>query len=450
MVRAPLSVTGKTKNQFYVAEKKEKMKRLQFGISLLAILVLGACTINPGTGPEARAAAEQIAEDIGRKHRQHASGPANVQPDVKLFARVFERVKTDYVLAIDEDTLLAAATDAIDDATLPAGVHGDNWLVERAIKGMLASLDPYSTYLPREEYRAMQNSMRGHFGGLGIQISVPDEGDGILVVAPLEGTPAAQAGLLAGDRITHVDGDLLSDVDLGQVVQKLRGPVGSIVVLTVRRGEKHVFELPLKRSIIRLDVVKWHLEGNFGYVRVSGFSEDTADQIENAVQDIRKHLGGRLAGLIIDLRNNPGGLLLESVAASDAFIESGDIVVTKGRHSTQRYRATDGDIAAGLPIAVLINRGSASAAEIFAAALRDHERAVLVGSRSFGKDSVQTVMPLGRGTALKLTTAKYYRPSGSTVRGGIAPDVEIEDDRKTKVDEGLQRAIAELNRMAAL
>jgi carboxyl-terminal processing protease len=199
-----------------------------------------------------------------------------------------------------------------------------------------------------------------------------------------------------------------------------------------------------------VDVVKWRLEGDFGYLHVTGFSEDTSDNIEEAVDKIRSHLGGRLAGLIIDLRDNPGGLLVESVAASDAFIESGDIVVTKGRYRTQRYRATNGDIVAGLPIAVLINRNSASAAEIFAGALKDHERAVLIGTRSFGKGTVQTVMPMGRGTALKLTTAAYYRPSGSSVDGGIVPDVAVEDDHETDIDEGLQRALAELNRLAAL
>jgi carboxyl-terminal processing protease len=220
--------------------------------------------------------------------------------------------------------------------------------------------------------------------------------------------------------------------------------------LTVRRGERNVFDIPITRAVIHLDVVNWRLEGDFGYLRISGFSEHTAEEVEDAVRDIRSHLGGRLAGLVIDLRNNPGGLLVESVAVSDAFIESGDIVVTRGRSSTQRYRATSGDIVAGLPIAVLINRGSASAAEIFAGALKDHERAVLVGTRSFGKGTVQTVMPMGRGTALKLTTATYYRPSGSSVDGGIAPDVEVEDDRETEMDEGLQRAIAELGRLAAL
>lgn len=426
------------------------MKRLQYGISILVLFALGGCAFGPAPGPEARAAADQLAADIDRKQRQYAGDAERTQPDVKLFARVFERVKSEYVRPVDEEILLAAASHALNDATPPNDAVGDSWLVEQAINGMLASLDPYSTYLPRDEYEAMQDSMRGQFGGLGIQITLPDDGAGVVVVRPLEGTPAEKAGLLASDRITHVDGESLAGFSLGQVVRRLRGPVGSRVVLTIRRGEDRVFDLPIARSVIRLDVVKWHLEGDFGYMHVRGFSEDTSDQIEEAVNKIRSHLGGRLAGLIIDLRDNPGGLLVESVAASDAFIESGDIVVTKGRYRTQRYRATSGDIVAGLPIAVLINRNSASAAEIFAGALKDHQRAVLFGTRSFGKGTVQTVMPMGRGTALKLTTAAYYRPSGSTVDGGIVPDVAVEDDRETEIDEGLQRAIAELNRLAAL
>ena len=425
-------------------------RRLRYGLSILVLFALSACALSPDPGPEARAAADQLAVDIDRKQRQYAGGADGTQPDVKLFARVFERVKTEYVRPVDENILLAAASHALDDATPPSDAVSDNWLVERAINGMLASLDPYSTYLPRDEYAAMQDSMRGRFGGLGIQITFPDDGAGIMVVKPLEGTPAAKAGLMAHDRITHVDGDSLDGYSLGQVVRRLRGPVGSRVVLTVQRGEDHIFQLTIARAVIQLDIVSWRLEGDFGYVHVTGFSEDTSDQIEEAVNKIRSHLGGRLAGLIIDLRDNPGGLLIESVAASDSFIESGDIVVTKGRHRTQRYRATSGDIVAGLPIAVLINRNSASAAEIFAGALKDHERAVLVGTRSFGKGTVQTVMPMGRGAALKLTTAAYYRPSGSSVDGGIVPDVTVEDDRETEIDEGLQRAIAEITRLAAL
>ena len=426
------------------------MRRLRAGFLTGLVLVLGACTLSPDPGPEARAAAEQLAADINARSVWYGADPNPAQPDVKLIARIFERIRSDYVRPVDQDLLLAAAAAAIEDADPAPGEIGHNWLVERAIKGMLESLDPYSTYLPQNEYTAMKESMRGRFGGLGIQIAAPEDGRGVVVVAPLDGTPAERAGLRAGDLITHVDGQNIMAKSLRAVVGELRGPVGSSVVLTIARQSVSSFDVPLVREIIRLDVVQWRLEGDFGYLRIASFTENTAEEVEDAMREIRQHLGGRLAGLIIDLRNNPGGLLVESVAVSDAFIESGDIVSTEGRKSTQWYRATVGDIAAGLPIAVLINKGSASAAEIVAGALKDHDRAVLVGGRSYGKGTVQTVIPMGHGTAMKLTTARYFRPFGDSVDGGIRPDVAAEDDIETELDESLDRAIAELSRMASL
>ena len=426
------------------------MRGMRAGILTGLVLLLGACAIAPGPGPEARAAAEQLAADISARGGYYDASPEQAEPEIKLFARVFERVRSDYVRSVDRELLLAAAATAIEDANPSPGETSRNWLMERAIKGMLESLDPYSTYLPENEYAAMKESMRGRFGGLGIQITSPEKGRGVVVVTPLEGTPAKRAGILSGDIITHVDGISIVEKTLREVVGELRGPVGSRVVLTIERETVNAFDVPLVRDIIRTDVVKWHLEGDFGYLRISSFTENTADDVKEAVQGIRQHLGGRMAGLIIDLRNNPGGLLIESVAVSDAFIDNGDIVSTEGRKSKQRYRATTGDLVAGLPIVVLINRGSASAAEIVAGALKDHDRAVLIGSRSYGKGSVQTVIPMGQGTAMKLTTAQYFRPLGESVDGGIQPDVEAEDDIETEMDEGLVRAIAELGRMASL
>jgi carboxyl-terminal processing protease len=413
-------------------------------------LLLGACTASPAPGPEARAAAEQLAADINTRSAYYSASPDQTEPDIRLFARVFERVRSDYVRSVDQDILLAAAATAIEDADPRPGEIGGNWLVERAIKGMLESLDPYSTYLPEDEYSAMKESMRGRFGGLGIQIAAPESGGGVLVVTPLEGTPAERAGLRPGDLITHVDGNSVMEKTLREVVAELRGAVGSRIVLTIERESASTFEVPLIRDVIRMDVVKWRLEGEFGYLRIASFTENAAEEVEHSIQEIRQNLGGRMAGLIIDLRNNPGGLLVESVAVSDAFIESGDIVSTQGRKSKQHYRATTGDIAAGLPIVVLINKGSASAAEILAGALKDHNRAILVGGRSYGKGTVQTVIPMGQGTAMKLTTAQYFRPLGESVDGGIQPDVEAEDDIQTEQDEGLDRAIAELSRLASL
>lgn len=363
---------------------------------------------------------------------------------------MFERVREDYVRPVDETLLLAAATNAILEAQSPTGVDDGDWLMEQAIKGMVSSLDPYSAFLPRDEYGSIQDSMRGQFGGLGVQIAKPEDGPGIEVVTPLDGTPAQAAGLQPGDLITHVDRVALGDVTLSEVVTMLRGPVGSSVLLTVRRGRSPAIEMALKRAVIQINVVEWRREGDFGYLRISSFTEDTNAQVEKAVQEIRAHLGGRLAGLIIDLRNNPGGLLVQSVAVSDSFIEQGDIVTTRGRSSTQRFSASRGDIVAGLPLAVLVNGGSASAAEILAGALQDHHRAILVGSRTFGKGTVQTVIPMGRGTALKLTTARYFRPSGLSVDGGIEPDVSVVERQDTPGDETLRRAIAELSRLASL
>jgi carboxyl-terminal processing protease len=426
------------------------MRGLRAGFLTGLILLLGACTISPDPGPEARAAAEQLSADINARSAYYSASPEQTEPDIKLFARVFERVRSDYVRSVDQDILLAAAATAIEDADPKPGDSNRNWLVERAMKGMLESLDPYSTYLPETEYSAMKESMHGRFGGLGIQIAAPEKGGGVVVVTPLEGTPADRAGLRPGDIITHVDGKNILEKTLREVVNELRGDVGTRVVLTIERESTSAFDVPLVRDVIRVDVVNWRLEGEFGYLRIASFTENTAEEVEDAVQEIRQHLGGRMAGLIIDLRNNPGGLLVESVAVSDAFIESGDIVSTKGRTSKQRYRATTGDIVGGLPIVVLINKGSASAAEILAGALKDHDRAILIGSRSYGKGTVQTIIPMGQGTAMKLTTARYFRPLGESVDGGIHPDVEAEDDLDTELDEGLDRAIAELSRMASL
>lgn len=422
----------------------------RFSLIALVALSLAACTAAPDAGPEAQAAAEQLVQDIRSRHILEADGPERAQPDVRMFARVFERVREDYVRPVDEGVLLAAATNALLDVDTPSGEQGGDRLVEAAIKGMVSSLDPYSAFLPRDEYGAMQDSLRGQFGGLGIQIAKPASGPGIEVVAPLTGTPAEEAGLQPGDLITHVDRVPLYDVTLSDVVGLLRGPIGSNVALTVRRGDKPAFELMLTRDVIKINVVDWRREGDFGYLRISSFTEDTAEQVEKAVQEIRSHLGGRLAGLIIDLRNNPGGLLIQSVAVSDSFIEGGDIVTTRSRTGSQRFSASRGDIVGGLPIAVLVNGGSASAAEILAGALQDHHRAILVGSRTFGKGTVQTVIPMGRGTALKLTTARYFRPSGLSVDGGIEPNVSVTERQDIPGDETLRRAIAELSRLASL
>ena len=248
-------------------------------------LLLGACTVSPDPGPEARAAAEQLAADINARSAYYSASPNQTEPDIRLFARVFERVRSDYVRAVDQEILLAAAATAIEDAGPRPGETGGNWLVERAIKGMLESLDPYSTYLPENEYAAMKESMRGRFGGLGIQIAAPENGGGILVVTPLEGTPAERAGLRPGDLITHVDGNSVMEKTLREVVTELRGSVGSRVVLTIERESASTFDMPLIRDVIHMDVVKWRLEGEFGYLRIASFTENAIREIADFSSD---------------------------------------------------------------------------------------------------------------------------------------------------------------------
>ncbi|MGE4218078.1 MAG: S41 family peptidase, partial [Alphaproteobacteria bacterium] len=308
---------------------------------------------------------------------------------------------------------------------------------------MLESLDPYSAYLDREARQSMRESTRGEFGGLGIQVQTRE--GFVEIVSPIDDTPAQRAGLKPGDRITHVDRISLAEVNLRDAVSRLRGPIGSRVVLTVARNGSPAFDVSLVRELIRTPAVRWHLEDDVGYMRITSFiSEHTHEEVADAVTAIRAKLGRKLRGLVIDLRNNPGGLFDEGVAISDDFLDNGLIVSTLGRTQERYYKARKGDMLPGLPIVILVNKGSASAAEIFAGALRDNGRARLIGTQTFGKGSVQTIISLSQDDAVKLTTAHYHTPSGSSVEGGIAPDILVEADEARPGDEELQRALAEL------
>ena len=324
---------------------------------------------------------------------------------LKLFGEVFERVRADYV----------------DDV-------GDNSLVESAINGMLTSLDPHSNYLNTKNFNDMKVQTRGEFGGLGIEVSM--ENGLVKVVSPIDDTPAARAGLKPGDLITHLDGEPVQGMTLPEAVEKMRGPVSSEIKLTIRREGRDPFDVKLIRATIRIQSVRSHLEGdNIGYVRVTTFNEQTDTGLNNAMKSLKQQAGNKLVGVVLDLRNNPGGLLDQAVSVSDAFLEKGEIVSTRGRRGedAQRYNARAGDIAAGLPMVVLINGGSASASEIVAGALQDHHRAILLGTRSFGKGSVQTIIPLPGHGAMRLTTARYYTPSGRSIQAkGIDPDIIVE------------------------
>jgi carboxyl-terminal processing protease len=329
---------------------------------------------------------------------------------LNLFGDVFERVRADYVEKPD-----------------------DGKLVESAINGMLAGLDPHSSYMDPKSFRDMQVQTRGEFGGLGIEVTMED---GLVkVVAPIDETPAAKAGVMANDIITKLDDEQVQGLTLNQAVEKMRGPVNTKIKLTIMRtGQDKPIDVTIVRDVIRVKSVRSHNEGDdVGYIRVTQFNEQTTDGLKKAISDLTSQLGAeKLKGFVIDLRNNPGGLLDQAISVSDAFLEKGEIVSTRGRNAeeTQRFNARPGDLTKGKPLIVLINGGSASASEIVAGALQDHKRATLVGTRSFGKGSVQTIIPLGAGNgALRLTTARYFTPSGRSIQAkGITPDIEVLQD----------------------
>src|SRR6476469_2010104 len=324
---------------------------------------------------------------------------------LNLFGDVFERVRSDYVETPD-----------------------DSKLVESAISGMLSGLDPHSSYMDAKSFRDMQVQTRGEFGGLGIEVTMED---GLIkVVSPIDDTPASKAGIMANDIITTLDDEAVQGLTLNQAVEKMRGPVNTKIRLKiVRKGQDNPIEVTLVRDNIRVRSVRARTEGDdIGYIRITTFNEQTTEGLKREIANLSTQIGDKLKGYIIDLRNNPGGLLEEAVTVSDAFLERGEIVSTRGRNAeeTQRYNAKPGDLTKGKPLVVLINGGSASASEIVAGALQDHKRATVLGTRSFGKGSVQTIIPLGGNGAVRLTTARYYTPSGRSIQAkGIEPDVEI-------------------------
>ena len=323
---------------------------------------------------------------------------------LKLFSDVFERVRADYV----------------EDVT-------DEQLIEYAIQGMLSTLDPHSSYLNADSFGDMRVQTKGEFGGLGIEVTM--ENGFVKVVSPIDDTPAHRAGVQPGDFITHLDGEPILGLTLNEAVDKMRGPVNTDLKLTIRREGSEPFDLTITRDVIRIRSVRNRLEGNVGYIRITTFNQQTTPGLKKAVEDIKAEAGSDLKGFVIDLRNNPGGLLDQAIDVSDAFINQGEIVSTRGRvvDDSQRFNAKDGDLADGLPLVVLINGGSASASEIVAGALQDHRRAIIMGTRSFGKGSVQTIIPLGPNGAMRLTTARYFTPSGRSIQAlGIDPDIIVE------------------------
>jgi carboxyl-terminal processing protease len=380
-----------------------------WALLVLAVLAAGSTMVSLARSQSASAANSEI-------YRQ-----------LDLFGEVLERVRSDYVEKPE-----------------------DAKLIEAAINGMLTALDPHSSYLSPKHFRDMQVQTRGEFGGLGIEVTM--ENGVVKVVSPIDDTPASKAGLMSGDLITHLDKEQILGLTLQEAVEKMRGPVNSPITLTiVRKGVDDPFDVKVTRDVIHINPVKYNAEGDdVGYIRVTTFNEQTTANLQKAIDDLKQQLGPKLKGYVIDLRNNPGGLLDQAISVSDAFLDEGAIVLTRGRNleETQRSNARPGDITDGQKLVVLINGGSASASEIVAGALQDHHRATIVGTRSFGKGSVQTIIPLGSNGALRLTTARYYTPSGRSIQAkGIEPEAVVEEelpeDLKAKAD--LQNTKGEAN-----
>jgi carboxyl-terminal processing protease len=358
-----------------------------------------------------------LRQDVGAA----TANSTDTYKQLDLFGAVFEKVRAEYVDDVSDDSL-----------------------IESAINGMLTSLDPHSNYLNMKNFDDMKVQTRGEFGGLGIEVSM--ENGIVKVVSPIDDTPAARAGLKPGDLITHLDGEPVQGMTLPEAVEKMRGPVSSEIKLTIRREGREPFDIKLVRATIKIQSVRSHLEGdNIAYIRITTFNEQTDVGLNNAMKNLKQQAGNKLLGVVLDLRNDPGGLLDQAVAVADAFLDKGEIVSTRGRRSedAQRYDARPGDIAAGLPMVVLINGGSASASEIVAGALQDHHRAILLGTRSFGKGSVQTIIPLPGHGAMRLTTARYYTPSGRSIQAkGIDPDIVVEAAKIEKPPEKGEATVA--------
>ncbi len=380
------------------------MRNFTTGILTLAVVVLSLAIL---TIPEKRVEAG-----------------SDTYKQLQLFGDVFEKIRKDYVEEVD-----------------------DAELVEAAINGMLSSLDPHSSYLNPKNYEGMKVQTRGKFGGLGIEVTM--ENGLVKVVTPIDDTPAAAAGIQAGDYITHLDGEPVLGLTLSDAVERMRGLVDTDINLTVRRqNEKEPLEITITRATITVQSVRGRVEDeDIIYIRISSFTEQTDTGLREKLAELKEEIGGDYKGIILDLRNNPGGLLDQAISVSDAFLRKGEIVSTRGREArdSQRYNAQPDDITSGKPIVVMINGGSASASEIVAGALQDHRRAVVLGTQSFGKGSVQTIVPLQDNGAMRMTTARYYTPSGTSIQAkGITPDIEVKQARLEVLENGSRRSEADL------
>ncbi len=379
--------------------------RLLASSALLAFLVAPPLFAK-NSSPEAKEETKSSAEEAADTFKQ-----------LTLFSDVLERVRADYVDQVS-----------------------DGKLIENALNGMLSALDPHSSYMDKKAFQEMQTQTHGEFGGLGIEVTM--ENSIVKVVSPIDDTPAAKAGIQPNDLITHINGKPVTDFTLSEAVDRMRGSPGTKITLTVRRGglSGAPFDVSLTRAVIKVRSVKWEPKGDIAYIRISAFNEQTQIGLDKALDEADKKIGTKLVGYVLDLRNNPGGLLDEAITVASTFLEAGkEVVSTRSRHKEddQAMNAKGGDQAKGKPIAVLINSGSASASEIVAGALQDHKRAILIGTKSFGKGSVQTIIPLSGGGAMRLTTARYYTPSGRSIQAlGIEPDIVVQQAKLEKVAAG--------------
>lgn len=376
----------------------------RFAMTAMFLFSAFALSTSPANADEDRIAGKkEVINSTSETYRQ-----------LNLFGDVFERVRAQYVDEVSDEEL-----------------------IESAINGMLTSLDPHSAYLDADEFKDMQVQTRGEFGGLGIEVTM--ENGFVKVVSPIDDTPAFRAGIQAGDYITHLDEEPVIGMTLGDAVDVMRGKVGTTIDLIIRRvNESEPIDVTIKRDIIKIKSVRHKtLQEDIGYLRITTFNQNTYPGLRDAIKDIKRDVGTKLIGYVLDLRNNPGGLLDQAIAVSDAFLDKGEIVSTRGRYKrdTKRDNSSSGDMTDGLPIVVLLNGGSASASEIVAGALQDHRRAIVLGAKSFGKGSVQTVVPLPGHGAMRLTTARYYTPSGRSIQAeGIEPDIIVEQAKVEAFD----------------
>ncbi len=399
-----------------MSRKGYPMTRLRFASIAATLAFLTVPAVIPASAQDNKADPKGTGGDKSELYQQ-----------LNLFGDVLERIRRDYVEPVDEKSL-----------------------IENAINGMLASLDPHSSYMNPKNYRDMQVQTRGEFGGLGIEVTM--ENGVIKVVSPIDDTPAAKAGIQSGDLIFALDGEPVQGLTLQEAVEKMRGKIGTQIKLSLRRASvKDPIDVTLTRESIKVKSTRYHLEGDVGYIRITSFTEQSTSGVLDAVEKIKKEAGNKLKGYVIDLRNNPGGLLDQAISVADAFLDKGEIVSVKARkpEDVQRWNAKPGDVANGLPIVVLVNGGSASASEIVAGALQDHRRAIILGTRTFGKGSVQTIMQVTGGGAIRLTTALYFTPSGRSIqKEGIKPDIEVEQAKVEAIqsrpgfrEENLRRSI---------